>query len=206
MDAFTKIVKASILLNHSLMATTSDITKGCFLKYNNELITVVDYDHITPGKGNAIYSLKCRNVKTGKQSEVRFRSGEKVDIIRVSVIEMQYLYAENDSLVCMHQETFEQVSVPKIIFGDSIKFLQEGMILIIRFDDEEQPVDGLLPKYVELPVTYTEKGMKGDSSSKTLKPAEVEGSIKIQVPLFVEIGDKLKISTETGEYVERVMK
>jgi elongation factor P len=80
------------------------------------------------------------------------------------------------------------------------------MILIIRFDDEEQPVDGLLPKYVELPVTYTEKGMKGDSSSKTLKPAEVEGNIKIQVPLFVEIGDKLKISTETGEYVERVMK
>jgi elongation factor P len=188
------------------MATTSDISKGCFFKHNNELVTVMSYDHITPGKGNAIYSVKCRNVKTGKQSEVRFRSGEKVDIIRVNAIEMQYLYMENDSLICMNQETFEQIAVPKIIFAEAIQFLQEEMILIIRFDDEEQPIDGQLPKYVELTVTYTENGIKGDSTSKSLKFAEVEGNIKVQVPLFVEIGDKLKISTETGEYVERIMK
>ncbi|HWZ22349.1 MAG TPA: elongation factor P [Cytophagaceae bacterium] len=188
------------------MATTSDISKGSFLRYNNELLTVTDYDHITPGKGNAIYSVKCRNIKTGKQSEIRFRSGEKIEMVRIEAMEMQYLYMENDSLICMNQVTYDQIPIPKIIFAESIQYLQEGMILIVRFDDTEQPVDGQLPKHVELVVTYTEKGIKGDSSSKTLKPAEVEGGINLQVPLFVEIGDKLKINTETNEYVERVMK
>ena len=188
------------------MATTSDISRGAFFRHENELLKIMDYDHITPGKGNAIYSVKCRNVKSGKQSEIRFRSGEKVEMVRVDALEMQYLYMENESLICMNQETFDQIPIPKNIFSESIQYLQEGMILIIRFDDTEQPVDGQLPKYVELLVTYTENGIKGDSSSKTLKPAEVEGGINIQVPLFVEMGDKLKISTETNEYVERVMK
>lgn len=191
---------------YKIMATTSDISKGSFLRYNNELLTVTDYDHITPGKGNAIYSVKCRNIKTGKQSEIRFRSGEKIEMVRIEAMEMQYLYMENESLICMNQVTYDQVPIPKILFAESIQYLQEGMILIIRFDDTEQPVDGQLPKHVELVVTYTEKGIKGDSSSKTLKPAEVEGGINLQVPLFVEIGDKLKINTETNEYVERVMK
>lgn len=184
------------------MATTSDISRGSFIRYNNELLQIMDYDHITPGKGNAIYSLKCRNVETGKQSEVRFRSGEKVDIIRVDEHEMQYLFMEGDFLVCMNQETFEQLHIPKVLFSDSIQFLQEGMILKVRFDENEKPVLGLLPQYVELEVTYTEDGVKG----KSLKMAEVEGGIKIQVPLFVNNGDKLKINTESMEYVERVMK
>lgn len=184
------------------MATTSDISRGSFIRYNNELLQILDYDHITPGKGNAIYSLKCRNVETGKQSEVRFRSGEKVDLIRVEEHEMQYLFMEGDFLVCMNQETFDQLHIPKILFSDSIQFLQEGMILKVRFDENEKPVLGLLPQYVELNVTYTEDGVKG----KSLKIAEVEGGIKIQVPLFVNNGDKLKINTETMEYVERVMK
>jgi elongation factor P len=100
----------------------------------------------------------------------------------------------------MNQETYDQVSIPKIIFGDAIKFLQEGMILTIRFDENEKPLSGNLPKYAELVVTYTEEGVKG----KLLKPAEVEGDIKIQVPIFVNIGDKLRINIETSEYVERV--
>ncbi len=184
------------------MATTSDISKGAFFRHENELLKVLDYDHITPGKGNAIYSLKCRNVETGKQSEIRFRSGEKIDLIRVDELEMQFIYAENEFLVCMNQETFEQIHIPKIIFGEAIQFLQEGMVLTIRFDDNEKPLNGDLPKYVELVVTYTEDGNK----TKLLKTAEVEGGITVQVPLFVSIGDKLKINTETSEYVERVMK
>ncbi|PBQ34140.1 elongation factor P [Sphingobacteriaceae bacterium] len=182
------------------MATTSDISKGAFFRYENELLKIMDYDHITPGKGNAIYSVKCRNVETGKQSEIRFRSGEKIDFIRVDEEEMQYIYTEGDFLVCMNQETFEQMHIPKILFADSIQFLKEGMILTIRFDDNQKPLNGDLPKYVELEVTYTEDGTKG----KLLKPAEVEGGISIQVPLFVNIGDKLRITTENGEYVERV--
>ena len=184
------------------MATTSDISRGNFIRYNNELLNVLDFDHITPGKGNAIYSLKCRNVETGKQTEISFRSGEKVDIIRVSELEMQYLFEEGDFLVCMNQESYDQLHVPKIIFGDSLQFLQEGMLLKIRFDENEKPLTGLLPQYVTLDVVYTEEGVKG----KTLKTAEVEGGINIQVPIFVMIGDKVKINTETIEYVERVMK
>jgi elongation factor P len=182
------------------MATTSDISKGAFFRHENNLLRILDYDHITPGKGNAIYSVKCRNVETGKQSDIRFRSGEKIDFIRVDEVEMQYIYTEGDFLVCMNQETFEQLHIPRIIFGDAIKFLQEGMILTIRFDDNEKPLNGDLPKYVELTVTYAEEGVK----NKLLKMVEVEGGIAVQVPLFVNVGDKLRISSETGEYVERV--
>ncbi len=182
------------------MATTSDISKNIFLRHNNELVQVMDYDHITPGKGNAIYSVRCRNVETGKQSEVRFRSGEKIDIIRVDEYEMQYLFMEGDFLVCMNQETYDQSHIPKILFADSLQFLQEGMVLKIRFDENDKPLSGLLPQYVELEVTYCEEGVKG----KSLKTAELTGGVKIQVPIFVVIGDKLKINTETGEYVERV--
>ncbi len=182
------------------MATTSDISRNCFIRVDNVLLKVIEYDHITPGKGNTIYSVKCRNVETGKQSEIRFRSGEKIDLVRVDEVELQYIYAENDFLVCMNQETFEQTHIPKIIFADTIQFLQEGMILTIRFDENEKPLNGELPKYVELTVTYAEEGNK----NKLVKMAEVDGGIKIQVPMFVVTGDKLKIETETGEYVERV--
>jgi elongation factor P len=186
------------------MATTSDISKGVFLRYNGDLVMIVDYIHITPGKGNAIYSVKSRNVKNGKQSEIRFRSGEKIEVVRVETRELQYLYQEGDSLICMNQESFEQVPIPKILFGDSIKFLQESMIVMVKFDDNEEPVYAELPRYVELVITYTENGIKGDTASRTLKPAEVEGGCSVQVPLFIEQGEKIKINTETGEYVERV--
>jgi elongation factor P len=182
------------------MATTSDISKNSFIRYNNELVQVLDYDHITPGKGNAIYSVKCRNVETGKQSEIRFRSGEKIDLVRVDEYEMQYLFMEGDFLVCMNQETYDQLHIPKILFADSIQFLQEGMVLKIRFDENDKPLSGLLPQYVELEVVYTEEGVKG----KSLKIAEMTGGVKVQVPIFIAIGDKLKINTETCEYVERV--
>lgn len=184
------------------MATTSDISKNAFFRHNGELLQVMSYDHITPGKGNAIYSVKCRNVETGKQSEIRFRSGEKIDFIRVDEHEMQYIYTEGDFLVCMNQETYEQLHIPKLLFADSIQFLQEGMLLKIRFDENEKPLNGSLPPHVELEVTYTEEGVKG----KSLKTVEVTGGIKVQVPIFVATGDTIKISTELGEYVERVIK
>ena len=182
------------------MATTSDLSKNCFIRVDNVLLKVIEYDHITPGKGNTIYSVKCRNVETGKQSEIRFRSGEKIDLVRVDEIDLQYLYPENEFLVCMNQETFEQLHIPKIIFGEAIKYLKEEMVLTIRFDENEKPLNGDLPKFVELKVTYTEEGTK----NKLLKPAELEGGITVQVPIFVVNGDKLRINTETNEYVERV--
>ncbi len=181
------------------MATTSDLSRGAFIRYNNELVQVMDYDHITPGKGNAIYSTKCRNVKTGKQSEIRFRSGEKVELVRVELHELQYLFEEGDSLVCMNQDSFEQISIPKYLFGDSIKFLQESMTVKVYFDDNQEPINAELPKHVEVVVAYTETG-----AGKALKTAEIGNGAKILVPLFVEQGEKIRINTETGEYMERV--
>lgn len=181
------------------MATTSDLSRGSYIRYNNELVQILDYDHITPGKGNAIYSVKCRNVKTGKQNEVRFRSGEKIELVRVELHELQYLFEEGDSLVCMNQETFEQESIPKYLFGDNIKFLQESMIVKVYFDDNNEAINAELPKHVEVVVTYTETG-----AGKTLKTAEVANGAKILVPLFIEQGEKIRINTETGEYMERV--
>ena len=186
------------------MATTSDISRGAFLRVNGELIMVTDYTHITPGKGNAIYTVKSRNIKTGKQSEIRFRSGEKIDLIRVETRELQYLYQEGDSLMCMNVESFEQVPVPKELFGDSLQYLKENTIVLVKFDDQENVVYAEPPMYVELEVTYSEPAVRGDTSSKVMKAATLETGAIVSVPTFVEAGTRIKLNTETGEYVERV--
>jgi elongation factor P len=181
------------------MATTSDLYKGAYFRHNNELVLVLEYDHITPGKGNTIYSVKCRNVKTGKQNEIRFRSGEKVEFVRVEFHELQYLFEEGDALVCMNQETYEQTSVPKFLLGDNIKFLQESMIVKVYFDENNEPINAELPKHIEVIIGDIEMG-----AGKALKTAEVGNGAKILIPLFVEKGEKVRINTETGEYLERV--
>ncbi|MFN6946919.1 MAG: elongation factor P [Cytophagaceae bacterium] len=186
------------------MATTSDISRGAFLRYEGELVQIMDYTHITPGKGNAIYSVKSRNVLTGKQSEIRFRSGEKIDIVRVTSREFQYLYQEGDFLVCMDPESFEQLPVQRDLFGEGLKYLNENMVVTLSFDENDQIISAHPPKTVELEITYTEPGIKGDTATKTLKPAELETGASVQVPLFINIGEKIKVNTETGEYMERV--
>jgi elongation factor P len=186
------------------VATTSDISRGLFIRHGGELLTVLDYVHITPGKGNAIYTVKARNVKTGKQSEIRFRSGEKIEVVRVESKELQYLYKEGDSLVCMNLESYEQMPIPIVLFGDSFKFLKDGMIVMVKFNDLEEAVSAEAPLQVDLEVTYTEPGLRGDTSSRALKPATLETGATVSVPLFIETGEKIKINTETGEYVERV--
>lgn len=186
------------------MATTSDLSKGAFLRYNGELIQVIDYTHITPGKGQAQYQVKGRNMLTGKQSEIRFRSGEKIDLVRVISKEMQYLYKEGEALMCMDNETFEQLPIPENLFGDSLKFLKENMNVTIQFDENDEAINAEPPTFVEMEITYTEPGIKGDTATKTLKPATVETGAEISVPLFVDMGEMVKIDTRTGEYVERV--
>jgi len=200
----SKILTFAKNLKPKTLATTSDISKGIFIKYDGELLLILEYTHITPGKGNAIYSVKCRNIKTGKQSEIRFRSGEKIDIVRVEAHDLQYLYPEGDTLICMNIESFEQYAIPTALFGDSMKFLKESMMVSVKFNDTEEPIYADAPGNVELEVTYTEPGMKGDSSSRTLKSATLETGAIVQVPLFIEIGEKIKINTTTGDYVERV--
>jgi elongation factor P len=186
-----------------IMATTADLSRGQFLRYNNDLVQVIEYEHRTPGNLRAFYQVKMRNIKSGKLLENRFRAGEEIFPVRVDVKDMQYLYEEGNALICMDTETYDQVPVDKVLFGDSISFLKEGMTLRISFDDQT-PLMGELPSTVELEVTYTEPGIKGDTATRTLKPATVETGATVNIPLFVETGEKIRVNTQTGEYMERV--
>ncbi len=185
------------------MAKISDISNGTFLRYNNELAVVMEYQHRTPGNLRAFYQVKMRYIKSGKLIEDRYRPDEQVEIVRVEVKEQQYLYKDGNSLVCMDNETFDQTYISEEVIGDNLKFLKEGMVLKISFDGETA-IYAEAPNMVELEVTYTEPGAKGDTATKTLKPATLETGAEIRVPLFVNIGEKIKIDTRTGEYVERV--
>jgi elongation factor P len=185
------------------MAKASDVRNGNILRFNGELIQVEEFIHRTPGNLRAFYQARMRNVKTGKLVEYRFRTDEEVDIARVETNDYQYLYDEGDQLVIMDNTTYDQHNVPKALFGPAVKFLKEGMNVIVAFESEE-PIMGQIPGSAELEITYTEPAVKGDTSSGALKKATVETGAEINVPLFINIGDKVKVDTASGAYVERV--
>jgi elongation factor P len=185
------------------MAKASEIKSGNILRFNGELIQVEEFLHRTPGNLRAFYQAKMRNVKTGKLVEYRFRTDEEVTICRVETGDYQYLYEDGDFLVVMDNTTFEQFNIPRALFGDSIKFLKEGMNVIISFESDEA-IMATTPQSVELEITYTEPAVKGDTSTNASKYATVETGVEIKVPLFINQGDKVKVDTRTGEYVERV--
>jgi elongation factor P len=185
------------------MASTSDLFKGAFIKYNNELCQVLEYVHRTPGNLRAFYQVSLRNVKSGKQMENRFRAGETIEFVRVEFKDLQFLYKDGTSLVLMDPESFDQIYVDGSLFGDSEKFLKEEMIVKVSFEGDTA-IGAEPPVFVELIVTYTEPGVKGDTATNTLKPATVETGAQVMIPLFVNIDEKIKIDTRTGGYVERV--
>jgi len=185
------------------MAKASEVKVGNILRFNGELVSVIEVLHRTPGKGGAFYLDKFRNIKTGRIVEARLATDEQVEICRVETNDFQYLYAEGDYMVIMDNTNYEQHSIPKALFGPSAKFLKEGMDVIVSFESEE-PIMAQAPNFVELEVTYAEPAVKGDTSSGALKAATTENGVEIKVPLFVNQGDRVKVDTRTGEYVERV--
>ena len=185
------------------MAKASDVKNGNILRFNGELVQVEELLHRTPGNLRAFYQARMRNVKSGKLVEYRFRTDEEVDIARVETSNYQYLYEDGDALVIMDNETFDQHNVPKKLFGNAVKFLKEGMNVVVAFESDE-PIMGQIPNSVELEITYTEPAVKGDTSTSALKSATVETGAEIKVPLFINIGDKVKVDTTSGSYVERV--
>jgi elongation factor P len=185
------------------MAKASDIKTGNVLRFNGELVTVEEFIHRTPGNLRAFYQAKMRNVKTGKLVEYRFRTDEEVDIARVETNDYQYLYDDGDFFVVMDNTTYEQHNIPKHLFGNSARFLKEGMNVIVAFESDE-PIQASALTSVELEVTYSEQAVKGDTSSGAMKNATLETGVEIKVPLFINQGDKLKVDTRTGEYIERV--
>ena len=186
------------------MATVSDLSKGNYIRYNGEVVQVEELQHRTPGNLRAFYQIKMRSVRTGKIVENRFRPGDSVDVLRVETKEYQYLYADGNSLVVMDNETFDQVYIDKVLLGDAVNFIKEGVTLLISFENGVNPITAEPPSHVIVTVTYTEPGMQGDTATRTLKAATIDTGAEIRVPLFVNTGDTIKVKTTTGEYVERV--
>ncbi len=185
------------------MANTGDINVGSYIRFNGELCQITEYQHRTPGNLRAFYQAKMRNLKSGKSVEYRFRSGEEVTIIRVDFKELQFIYAEGDNMVCMDNETYEQVYIEGTMFGPGLKFMKEGMTVKVAFEGDNA-ISADPPTFVELEITYTEPGMKGDTATNTLKSATLETGAILNVPLFCNQGEKIKIDTRTSSYVERV--
>ncbi|HEX5002839.1 MAG TPA: elongation factor P [Bacteroidia bacterium] len=185
------------------MANTGDLHVGSVIRFNGELVQLIEYQHRTPGNLRAFYQAKMRNLRTGKLAEYRFRSGEEVEIARLDFKELQYIYREGEHLVCMDNETYEQVHIPEALFGASSGLLKEGMVVKLAFEGDN-PITAEAPTFVELEVTYTEPGVKGDTATNTLKPATLETGAVVNVPLFVDQGEKIKVDTRTMSYVERV--
>ena len=188
------------------MADTGDINIGSIIKFNGELMQVTDWQHRTPGNLRAFYQAKMRNLINGKQIENRFRSGEAVEMVRVEFKQMQYIYAEGEFAVVMDKETFEQVYVPIKLFGDSFQFLKEEMDVKVSFEDGDIVILAEAPTFVTCTIAYAEPGMKGDTATSALKPATLDTGAVVNVPLFCNEGDLVKVDTRTATYVERVKK
>jgi len=185
------------------MATTNDIKNGSVLNLDGQLWSVIEFQHVKPGKGGAFVRTKLRNVRSGKVVDKTFNAGTKVDFETVDRRDYSYLYQDGENFVFMDQTDYDQVTVPGTVVGDAANFMLEGQeVQIAMHDGEALQVD--LPASVVLEVTYTEPGLQGDRSSAGTKPATLETGYEIQVPLFLESNTKVKVDTRSGEYLGRI--
>ncbi len=186
------------------MASTADFRNGMVIRFNGEPHSISEFQHVKPGKGGAFVRTKLKNVVTGRVIDNTFRAGEKVEEIKVIARQMQYLYQDGDNYVFMEGETYEQHFLNENMLGeDVIKYLKEGESYKVLFEGE-QPLLVEVPFFLELEVVETEPGIKGDTVSNTTKPAKLETGAVVQVPLFVDEGEVIKVDTRTDEYLERV--
>jgi elongation factor P len=185
------------------MATTNDLKNGLVLNLDGQLWTVVEFQHVKPGKGGAFVRTTLKNVLSGKVVDKTFNAGVKVDTAVVDKRTMQYLYSDGEDFVFMDSETFDQLPIAAATVGDAAKYLLENAEITIGMH-EGTPLYVELPTSVELTVTYTEPGLQGDRSTGGNKPATVETDATVQVPLFVSTGDKIKVDTRDGRYLGRV--
>ncbi len=187
------------------MATTADFKNGLCIEYNDDLYAIVNFQHVKPGKGPAFVRTKLKSMTTGKVIDNTFSSGTKVEVARIERRPYQFLYKDDMGYHFMNMDSFEQINIQKELINNP-ELLKDGQeVEIIWHADSENPLSVELPPFVFLEVTYTEPGVKGDTSSSTaMKPATIETGATLNVPLFVERGDKLKIDTRSFSYVERI--
>ena len=186
------------------MATTSDIRNGLCINHNGKLVTIVEFQHVKPGKGPAFVRTKLKNIETGKVVDHTFSAGHKIDVIRIETRQYQYLYPEGNGYHFMNMDNYEQIFLEKSRIDNS-QFLKEGIICTIVFHaEEEEALTVELPQFIEAEITYTEPGIKGDTATNTMKPATIDTGAEIRVPLFIDTGDKIKVDTTKAEYSERI--
>ncbi len=185
------------------MATSNDLKNGLVLNIEGQLWTVIEFQHVKPGKGPAFVRTKLKNVLSGKVVDRTFNAGVKVETANVDKRDMTYLYSDGDGYVFMDKDNYDQVTLSELVVGDALNYLLENQDAMVAMY-EGNPIYVELPASVILEVTYTEPGLQGDRSSGGTKPATVETGLAIQVPLFLEQGTKVKIDTRTGEYLGRV--
>ncbi len=186
------------------MATvsTNDLKNGMTLVLDGNLMQVVEFQHVKPGKGHAFVRSKLKNVRSGAVVENTFRAGESVERATIDKREMQYLYADGDSYVFMDNETYDQLSVPRETLGDTANYVVEGSaVVLLMYGSEIVGTD--LPASVELNIAETEPGIQGDRVSGATKPATLETGLVVQVPLFIEPGERVKVDTRSGTYISR---
>ena len=185
------------------MADTSDFRNGLVINHKNNLVKIVEFLHVKPGKGGAFVRTKLKNIKTGQVVDETFRSGEKIDIIRLEALQFNYLYKDSDDYYFMNNETFEQISLSKDVIGSASDFLIENTETTIVFH-EESPIEIRLPVHMNYEIVDTDPGEKGNTAQGGTKPAKIVTGIVLQVPLFVQIGDTVRVDTREKRYIERI--
>jgi elongation factor P len=187
------------------MATTADFKNGLCIEFNGELYVIVEFQHVKPGKGPAFVRTRIRNIKTGRTLENTFTAGVKIDIARVERRPYQFLYKEgSDTYNFMHVETYEQLAIQESMINNP-GLLKEGQSVEIMYHaDTDSPLTCELPPFVDLEVTYTEPGIKGDTATNAAKRAIVDTGAEVFVPLFIETGERIRVDTRTNKYAERV--
>lgn len=185
------------------MATTNDLKNGMVLNLDGQLLTIVEFQHVKPGKGGAFVRTKLKNVLTGRTIDKTFNAGVKVDVALVDRREMQYLYNDGEDYIFMDNSTYDQIYVSTQTVGDAVDYMLENQDVVVA-THEGTPLYVELPPNVVLEITYTEPGLQGDRSSGGTKPATLETGKEIQVPLFIDQNTKVRVDTRTGDYLGRV--
>lgn len=184
------------------MLSNTDLRRGVVFQDGGEIFVVLNYASSVRGRGSSIVKLKIRNLKTGNVLEKSYRANEKVESVDTQRTNVQYLYSEGESANFMNSETFEQFSIPMEEVGESVKYLNEGEKVIVLLV-EGKPVSIEIPKKVEMEIKYTEPAVKGNTATNAMKKAKLQNGLEVDVPLFSKVGDRIKINTDTGEYVSR---
>lgn len=185
------------------MASTTDIRNGLIINLNGELLKIIEFQHVKVARGGAKIRTKLRNIRTGQVVDNTFRSGEKIDAVRLEAVAMQYLYHDGNNYIFMNNETYDQIPLSDALFEDASHFVKETELVKVLFYGSEA-VDIEIPPHVNLEVTDTDPGLKGDTVTGASKSAVLETGYTIQVPLFINVGDKIRVDTRTGRYCERI--